>query len=117
MPARIKNVDGQATVCIFDIWFNNVCSFPGATILDMYDYLTPLLKKKPSNVILQVCTNDAPYKSSDNIVQELLNLKEKVQHILPNAKVFLSTPTLRFDNGLANSILREVTNKLRELFD
>ena len=31
--------------------------------------------------------------------------------------MFLSTPTLRFDNGLANSILREVTNKLRELFD
>ena len=28
----------------------------------------------------------------------------------------MSTPTLRFDNGLANSVLREVTAKLREMF-
>ena len=93
-----------------------VRAFPGATIEDMYDYLTPLLKKKPTNIILHVSSNDSPYKSSDEIVQELIELKKKIELVLPGVKVFLSTPTLRFDNGLANSVLREVTLKLRELF-
>ena len=37
-----------------------VRSFPGATINDMYDYIRPLLKKAPDNVILHVGTNDTP---------------------------------------------------------
>ena len=36
-----------------------VRSFPGATINDMHDYVKPLLKKAPDNVILHVGTNDA----------------------------------------------------------
>ena len=36
-----------------------VRSFPRATIYDMYDYIKPLFKKAPDNVILHVGTNDA----------------------------------------------------------
>ena len=65
---------------------------------------------------MHVSSNDAPYKSSDEIVDELIRLKDKIESVLPGVRVFLSTPTLRFDNGLANSVLREVTAKLREIF-
>ena len=90
-----------------------VRAFSGACISDMYDYLTPLLKKKPTNIILQVGTNDAPFKSSDQIVQDLMALKSNIISLLPGVKVYFSCPTLRFDNGLANSVCREVSEKLR----
>ena len=35
-----------------------VRSFAGATIEDMYDYLKPILKKCPDNIILHVGTNN-----------------------------------------------------------
>ena len=35
-----------------------VKSFPGATIEDMYDYIRPLLKKCPKNIILRIGTNN-----------------------------------------------------------
>ena len=35
-----------------------VKSFPGATIEDMYDYIKPLLKKCPKNIILHIGTNN-----------------------------------------------------------
>ena len=34
--------------------------FLGANVDDMYDYLTPLLKKKPTNIILHIGSNNAP---------------------------------------------------------
>ena len=48
-----------------------VRSFPGACIDDMYDYLLSLLKKKPTNVILHIGSNDAPYKSANEIKNEI----------------------------------------------
>ena len=94
-----------------------VRAFSGATIQDMYDYLTPLLKKKPTNIILHVCSNDSPFKTSDQIIDELSALKRNILSLLPGVKVYLSCPTLRFDNGLANSVLREVTEKLKLSFE
>ena len=35
-----------------------VKNFPGATIDDMYDYIKPLLKKFPDNIMLPVGTNN-----------------------------------------------------------
>lgn len=36
-----------------------VRSFPGATILDMKDHIKPLIRKKPSKIILHISTNNA----------------------------------------------------------
>ena len=52
-----------------------VRSFPEATINDMYDYIKPLLKKAPDNVILNVSTNDAPNSSSRAILDNMLYSK------------------------------------------
>ena len=41
-----------------------VKNFPGATIDDMYDYIKPLFKKCPDNIILHVRTNNTVNESS-----------------------------------------------------
>ena len=40
-------------------WSVKVRIFPGATTHDMYDYLKPLLKKNPDNILLHVGTNNS----------------------------------------------------------
>ena len=41
-----------------------VQSFPGATIEDMYDYIKPLLKKCPKNIILNIGTSNTVNETS-----------------------------------------------------
>ena len=49
--------------------------FRGAKVNDMYDYLNPLLKKCPDNIILHIATNDTVKKTSRTILNEILSLK------------------------------------------
>ena len=60
-----------------------VRSFPGATINDMYDYIRPLLKKAPYNVILHVGTNEKLNSTSRAILDDLLSFKNFVEKALP----------------------------------
>ena len=89
-----------------------VRAFSGARIDDMYDYLKPLLSKMPTNVILHVGTNDAPTKSANAMFEELENLKKYVHNVLPDANVYLSTPTIRVDDQKANHALRDLTRTM-----
>ena len=52
-----------------------VRDFRGATIDDLKHHLVPLLKKKAEHIILHIGTNDAVSKTSEQIVDELLQLK------------------------------------------
>ena len=79
----------------------------------MYDYLNPLLKKNPTNIILHIGSNDAVNKNADEIAIELENLKQYIEDILPTVKLFLSCPIVRFDNDQANVILRELDHVLK----
>ena len=79
----------------------------------MYDYLRPLLKKNPTNIILHIGSNDAPSKSADEIAIEIENLKIFIQNILPDVKLYISCPILRTDNARANTVLRELGDKLK----
>ena len=89
---------------------------PGATIKEMYRHITPLLKKKPTQVIVHVGTNDAPYKTSEVIVRDLQWLQAYICSNLPSrSKVVISTPIMRTDNKLANSRIREVNNAFRNV--
>ena len=45
---------------------------PGAKIRVIYHYGIPLLEKKPENIILNLDTNDASYKSGTNILKDLI---------------------------------------------
>ena len=92
-----------------------VRAFPGAKIEDMYDYLTPLLKKGPDTIILHVGSNNSTSEDASAIVDKLLILKQHILTILPNCVICLSTPTIRFDNPRAGFILRQVTDMLKQL--
>ena len=92
-----------------------VRSFPGCTVEDMHYYIEPLLRKKPSQIILHVSTNDAPYKSSDDILTSILLLKSAISNQLPTATIIISQPTIRYDNSLAKVTIRNLNGKLRQL--
>ena len=87
-----------------------VRAFPGADIRDMYDFLEPLLKKRPTYIVLHIGSNDSTNRSPDDILYRLDALKAHIMTKLPDAKIYLSCPTIRTDNGTAYLTL----NKVRE---
>ena len=87
-----------------------VRDFRGATIDDLKHHLVPLLKKKPEHIILHIGTNDAVSKTSRQILDELLQLKQYIINTLPTCRVIVSRPTIRTD-GKAPLILSNF-NKL-----
>lgn len=113
-------IAGDSTICgLMEKRMGNnvkVRSFPGARIHDMYYYLTPLIAKRPKYIILHVSTNDAADKSSsDEILNELLQLKQFIEKSLPDSTLFISYPLIRNDRiGPRRTIfdLREKLNML-----
>ena len=68
---------------IFEKWIApakemRVRTFPGAEVNNLYDYLRPLLRKKPSLVIIHVGTNDANKSNAKDITDKLLRLRKFV---------------------------------------
>lgn len=113
-------IAGDSTLCgLMEKRMGNnirVRSFPGARIKDMYYYLTPLIAKRPTYIILHVSTNDAADKSSaDEILNDLLQLKQFIEKSLPDSTLIISYPLIRTDRiGPKRTIfdLREKLNML-----
>ena len=66
------------------------------------------LKKEPEFILLHVGTNDTPYKSSEEVLVELLQLKDHIESILPGTTVILPQPTIRADNSKANYTIKQL---------
>ena len=66
-----------------------VRAFPGARVNDLYNYLEPLLEKHPSKIIIQAGTNDVVDKSSKEIVDDLINLRNYLLRRIPTCTVIL----------------------------
>ena len=80
----------------------------------MYSYIAPLLKKHPTDALLHVGTNEVMrIINSDQIVDDLLQLKHEIELELPRCNVIISTPVVRTDNNKWNTILQNVTEKLK----
>ena len=88
---------------------------PGATVADMEHYLILIIQKKPSNIILHVGTNDTKNLPSRTVLDNLLKLKALVKDSLAMCKVFISTPTLRTDDGKAQITVSQLTKHLLQL--
>ena len=63
----------------------------GTTVEDMFDYVKPILKRKPDYVVLHVGTNNAEDMTSRNILGKLLQLKTAVLDSYKNCSYFIST--------------------------
>ena len=72
-----------------------------SNIEDMYSYIMPLIRNKPTYIILHVGTNDSTCKTADEILSEILQLKTIIAKPLPNCKIALSQPVIRNDNRKA----------------
>ena len=94
-----------------------VRSHPGACVDDLYDYITPVLKKKPAQIILHIGTNDSTFKLAKDIYDEIVNLKAFIHQALPGTTVYLSCPTLRVDSGRANRTVRDLDSKIKRYGD
>ena len=91
-----------------------VRAFPGATVDDMHDYLKPLLKKNPSNIIIHIGSNDSVHKTADEILNEIENLISFIKEILPDVKIYHSCPIIRTDNAQANAVLNKLNQLLKD---
>ena len=78
-----------------------VKNFPGVTIDDMYDYIKPLLKRCPDNIILYFETVNTVNEPSKMVLDKLLNLKKFIEHTLPESNIVISNLITRTDNGKA----------------
>ena len=92
-----------------------VRAFPGARINDMYSYLTPLFFKNPTYIFLHIGSNDSIKKSSSQILEEIMKLKDFIESKLPYCIVFLSAPVLRLDNRKAQATLNNLKYDMRDL--
>ena len=92
-----------------------VRSFPGAKIDDFYNYIVPLINKKPKQVIFHAGTNDAIDCNSDEILNKLLNMKSYIKLLLPECDVTLSYPIIRNDRPKMSMEIRKLRNKLNLL--
>ena len=76
-------------------------NFPGATIDDTYDYIKPLLKECPDNIIIHVGTNNTVNEPSKVVLGKLLDLKKFIENTLPGNNVSISNLITRTDNSKA----------------
>ena len=89
--------------------------FPGSSIEDIFFNITPLLRKKPSNIILHIGTNNAVYDNSSQIIEKIIKLKEYIISKLPDCKLFFSSLIERFDDAKAQLSVLMTNKKLAHL--
>ena len=89
--------------------------FRGSTIEDMYHYITPLLQKRPKNIILHVGTNNCIKDNSDQVVEKLIKLKDYINSILPMLKVIFSSLVTRIDDAKARVTVLMVNKEMCNL--
>ena len=92
-----------------------VKTFSGANVRDINDNIKPILRHKPEYIILHVGTNDALKLPPNEILDEILKLKTKIEEIDKDCKVTISTPAYRCDNRKAGNTVNELTNMLISL--
>ena len=92
-----------------------VRSHPGALIEDMFFQITPYLRKRPSNIICHIGTNNAKSDNADVIMEKLVKLKEYIMAWCPSAKIVFSSLILRRDDKHAAKVVDETNQKLKHL--
>ena len=87
----------------------------GCTVQCMYSHLPWAVKQTPDHIILHIGTNDCTRKTSDEVIKEILTLKEHIKMLLPSCKIWTSLPTMRTDSTRPNVIIKNLNVKMRKL--
>ena len=75
----------------------------------------PIIRKKPSHLIIHAGTNDTKRFTSKEILNQLLSLKKFVGEQVPDCKVIIPTPPVESDDGKAGLTVSQLANHLRQL--
>ena len=70
-------------------------AFSGATIEDLHDYILPIPRKEPDNLIIHAGTNNIRNDTSEKIVEKLMKLHDHVSSIASTSKIALSDMILK----------------------
>jgi hypothetical protein len=92
-----------------------VMSCGGCTVKCMFTHLPKVFTLKPKHIILHIGTNDCATKTSDEVLGDINSIKSYIEKTLPKCNVIISTPIVRSDNLSANTILKNLNVKLRQL--
>ena len=89
--------------------------FNGTLVEDMFYNLVPLMRKKPSALILHVGTNNTVSDSSKVILKKINSLISYIKINNPECKIIISQPVRRTDSGKATLTLNNLNKLLAEL--
>ena len=87
--------------------------FPGATTIDMLDYVKPTVRRKPDNIIVHVGTNDLNCDTPTRVAENIVTLCEYIERESPSSRIAVSGIICREDE-LSGSV--EPTNKVLKSF-
>ncbi len=83
----------------------------------MKDYLKPLIRRKPDEIILHIGTNNL--KDSSNTPQQLAegisNLGTQIRNSSPSTKICLSALLIRNDNSNLVTKIQDINKRLRAI--
>ena len=83
----------------------------------MYDYLKPLILKKPKKILLQIGANDCPFVQADDIIADMTNLKAWIKSINPGCTVVFCEMPVRIDDANADSVRKSVNALMDSISD
>ena len=86
--------------------------FSGATVEDMKSYITPLLKKNPRIIMLEIATNNCSNDTPEAIIKKIRELIESISQTLPDTKTVLCEIPMRRDNVKAEDTRKKVNAML-----
>ena len=92
-------------------------SFSGSKIEDMTDYLKPVIRRKPDEIILHIGTNNL--KDSSATPQQLAggisNLGTQMRNSSPSTKICLSALLIRNDNSNLVTKIQDINKRVRDI--
>ena len=62
-----------------------------------------------------IATNDCTKKTSCELLKELRDLFDNIQELLPDSETIISLPIVRWDNAVANQIVKNLCLKIKEV--
>ena len=89
-------------------------SFSGAVIEDMNDYVKPLLRRNPKNVILHVGTNNLQSDRPKSIKSKFNKVIQTIREEKPGVRIAISALTTRTDDTNLTSKVNSVNNTLEQ---
>ena len=84
-------------------------------VADMFDYLKPLLKKRPDKIMLVIGAKDIEHTSSQEILAKIKTLIDFIHGCLPDCHVVISEVLKRVDKKNLNNKIDDVNRSLKSM--